>query len=79
MPPSHAPSVCGRALSTAVHKLRHGRRSFDLEQQLVDDVFDALNDYPTEQLEKMWLKKSAILKKIIACGGGNDYNLHGDS
>ena len=58
-------------------KLRRGRANFDLEQ-LVDDVFDAVDAYPSEQLEKMWAKKSAVLKKIIKAKGGNDYNLHGE-
>ena len=65
------------SLATAVHKLRRGRRSFDIEQ-LVDDVYEALNAYPSEKLERMWQKKSAILKKIIAAKGGNKYDLHGD-
>ena len=58
-------------------KLRRGRASFDLEQ-LVDDVHEALADYPSEQIEKMWRKKSAVLKKIIKAKGGNKYDLHGD-
>ena len=34
--------------------------------------------YPKEKLTKIWDKKMAILKKIIAAKGGNKYDIHGD-
>jgi hypothetical protein len=63
------------ALATAVRKIRRGRRSFDIGQ-LVDDVFDALDDYPVETLEKMWQTKQRVMKRIIKAKGWNTYNLH---
>ena len=38
----------------------------------------ALEAYPKEKLTKIWDKKMAILKKIIAAKGGNKYDIHGD-
>ena len=64
-----------RALSTAVRKLRRGRRDFDLDQ-LEEDVKQAFDDYPREKLESMWAVKSSNMKKIIEAKGGNDYNQH---
>ena len=43
-------------------KLRRGRSNFDVKQ-LCNDGHDALDAYPSEQLEKLWKKKSAVLKK----------------
>ena len=39
---------------------------------------EALEAYPKEKLTKIWDKKMAILKKIIAAKGGNKYDIHGD-
>ena len=42
-------------------------------------VFNLLESgRPSEQIEKMWRKKSAVLKKIIKAKGGNKYDLDGD-
>ena len=64
-----------RALVTAVHKLRRGRRDFDLDQ-LVEDVQRAFREYSSEKLESMWQVRSRNLEQIIKVKGGNDYNQH---
>ena len=46
-----------------VRKIRRGRRSFDIGQ-LVDDVFDALDDYPVETLEKMVALSKAYNERV---------------
>ena len=63
------------ALAMAVRKIRRGKRSFDIEQ-LVDDVKEALDAYPSERLEKMWQTKQRAMRRIIECDGWNNYNLH---
>ena len=45
------------ALATAVRKVRRGKRSFEIEQ-LVSDVYEALDDYPSAKIEKMWQTRS---------------------
>ena len=62
-----------RALATAVHKLRRGRRTFDIEQ-LVADVEQAFKEYPSEKLDKMWSTLESNCLKIIKAKGGNDYD-----
>ncbi len=42
-------------------------RSIDI-QQLVEDVYDALDAYPTEKIEKMWQTKQLALTRIIHQG-----------
>ena len=63
------------ALATAVRKVRRGKRSFEIEQ-LVSDVYEALDDYPSAKIEKMWQTKQTAMTRILQANGGNKYNLH---
>jgi hypothetical protein len=74
-----------RALSVAVRKRRRemmrGPRRFDIDQ-LVEDVMQAFEDYPPEQLEKMWQHKSYVMKAVLTTtpkAGGNNYPPHDQS
>jgi hypothetical protein len=57
-----------RALSVAVRKRRRtlmrGPKRFDIDQ-LVDDVKQAFDEYPPEQLEKMWQHKSYVMGAVL--------------
>ena len=52
-----------------------GKRSFEIEQ-LVSDVYEALDDYPSAKIEKMWQTKQTAMTRILQANGGNKYNLH---
>ena len=71
-----------RALAVAVRKQRRatmrGPRRFDIDQ-LVADVEQAFKDYPPEQLEKMWVHKSYVMRAVLTTTpkvGGSNYPRH---
>ena len=71
-----------RALSVAVRKRRRslmrGPKRFDIDQ-LVDDVKQAFDEYPPEQLEKMWKHKSYVMGAVLTTkpkAGGSNYPRH---
>ena len=41
-----------------------GKKRFDIDQ-LVKDVMEAFEDYPPEQLEKMWQHKSYVMRAVL--------------
>ena len=70
------------ALSVAVRKRRRGvmrgPKRFDIDQ-LVEDVMQAFEDYPPEQLEKMWQHKSYVMQAVLETKpkkGGSNYPRH---
>ena len=71
-----------RALSVAVRKRRRslmrGPKRFDIDQ-LVEDVKQAFEEYPPEQLEKMWQHKSYVMGAVLKTkpkAGGSNYPKH---
>jgi hypothetical protein len=65
-----------RALGVAVRKARRGATdSFDLDK-LTLDVLAEYENYPALELAKMWEYRKYVLRQIIACGGGNQYEQH---
>ena len=65
-----------RALGVAVRKARRGATdTFDLDK-LTLDVFAEYENYPALELAKMWEYRKYVLRQIIACGGGNQYDQH---
>ena len=71
-----------RALSVAVRKRRRsimrGPRRFDIDT-LVKDVMEAFEEYPPEQLEKMWQHKSYVMGAVLTTkpkAGGSNYPRH---
>ena len=71
-----------RALSVAVRKRRrtimNGPKRFDIPT-LVEDVMTAFEEYPPEQLEKMWLHKSYVMRAVQKTkpkAGGSNYPHH---
>ena len=71
-----------RALSVAVRKRRRylmrGPKRFDIDQ-LVEDVMQAFEDCPPEQLEKMWCHKSYVMGAVLKTEpkpGGSNYPRH---
>ena len=71
-----------RALSVAVRKRRRstmrGPKRFDIDQ-LVTDVMEAFEEYPPEQLEKMWQHKSYVTGAVLTTqpkAGGSNYPRH---
>lgn len=71
-----------RALSVAVRKRRRstmrGPKRFDIDT-LVEDVMQAFEDYPPEQLEKMWQHKSYVMGAVLTTkpkAGGSNYPRH---
>jgi len=66
----------------AVRKRRRttmkGPKRFDIPT-LVDDVMEAFEQYPPEQLEKMWEHKSYVLCAVLKTKpkvGGSNYPKH---
>ena len=71
-----------RALSVAVRKRRRtvmsGPKRFDIPT-LVEDVMQAFEEYPHEQLEKMWQHKSYVMGAVLTTKpkvGGSNYPKH---
>jgi hypothetical protein len=71
-----------RALAVAVRKRRRttmkGPKKFDINQ-LVLDVKEAFEEYPAEELEKMWQHKSYVMKAVLKTkpkAGGSNYPKH---
>ena len=71
-----------RALAVAVRKRRRatmrGPKKFDIDQ-LVADVMEAFEEYPPEQLEKMWQHKSYVMRAVLETKpkvGGSNYPKH---
>ena len=55
-----------------------GPKRFDIPT-LVDDVMEAFEQYPPEQLEKMWEHKSYVLRAVLMTKpkvGGSNYPKH---
>ena len=55
-----------------------GPKRFDIEQ-LVEDVHKAFEEYPSEQLEKMWAHKSYVMGAVLDTKpkqGGSNYPRH---
>ena len=55
-----------------------GPKRFDIDQ-LVEDVMQAFEDYPPEQLEKMWQHKSYVMRAVLKTqpkAGGSNYPKH---
>ena len=44
--------------------------------QLTVDVLSEFKSYPAIELCKMWEYRQYVLKQIVACGGGNQYDQH---
>ena len=69
----------GRKLTTEVVAVRKARRgatdSFELDK-LTLDVLAEYKSYPALELAKMWEYRKYVLRQIIACGGGNQYEQH---
>jgi len=55
-----------------------GLKRFDIDQ-LVEDVAEAFEDYPPEQIEKMWQHKSYVMGAVLTTKpkvGGSNYPKH---
>ena len=45
------------------------------EEQLIQSVHDAYNDYPQKRLNHTWLTLQSVFNQIILCNGYNNYNI----
>lgn len=63
-----------RSIQAALHKRRLGSSVFDVEE-LVDDIYAAWHDYPSESLTRVFETKTEVLREIARCGGTFEYKM----